>query len=409
MDIGKSLNFVDQLDYTKIKSYIEKSNLNKRVKIDTGKFCNKSCSFCYYKNQLNNTDFLSPDNAFVITKYLLSQGIEEVELSGGEPTKNPYIQDIIKSIKRGFLYHNKKPKISMVTNGSLRFDSSTREFYESFSDILISVHGYQEVHNMMVGDKRPEESNSFDRIEQLIKEISYNNFTKIRLNIVVNHWNLEENGKYFLEWLQYLIETEQIIQINFLPMNFWSDNKDFIMTREQYQQIYKSLNSFVTELISRQNKYSYKFFQNKGSINIRYGQVCLLHPDIQKYNVSHYDHLYDKTDWNKIFYPKDLTNEFKVKHDIYLNKYNSDLGEILYSTSFNSKLGYLNEKNINELVIKDQKESHLVDSICFQCINKGTCCDGVKKGYYDNELKEDVSKRKIFMKKCQEKISKWII
>ena len=56
--------------------------------------------------------------------------------------------DIIKSIKRGFLYHNKKPKISMVTNGSLRFDSSTREFYESLKG-YVGARKVKEFENVM--------------------------------------------------------------------------------------------------------------------------------------------------------------------------------------------------------------------------------------------------------------------
>lgn len=374
-----------------IKHFPEKI-LNTRVKIDTGKFCNARCQFCYYYDSIKIRDFLTLDEvkeSEYIPK-LFSKGITEFEFSGGEPTLCYELDEIIAYIKEVGKRHNIEPKFSVVSNGYFLDELVTR--CPDITEVLISLHGDSKTH---VGITKLKDS--FNRIVSFIEKYSQLESDQlpilIRINVVVTGDNLNNE---FYELLKSYIKKG--IQINFLPLNFWSDASGQTITKEQYKKIYDSINWFTytldkelkgttwKSLLKRNQKY--KDIHGANLLNIRYAEICKLDKSSIPYSVSHYEHFFDKKDWNKIFYPNDKgkpQDSFYKKNFFFFNR-------------------ELTRFHLEKTLLDDAGLSHYVDTICKDCLYFKTLkCDGIKyinqdtKTIYketEDELNDRVQKSK---------------
>ena len=366
--------------------------LNTRVKIDTGKFCNARCQFCYYYDSIKIRDFLTLNEvkeSGYIPK-LFSKGITEFEFSGGEPTLCYELDQIIAYIKEVGKKYNIEPKFSVVSNGYFLDELVTR--CPDITEVLISLHGNNKTH---VGVTKIKDS--YNRIVNFIEKYSLLESDQlpilIRINVVVTGDNLNNE---FYELLKSYIKKG--IQINFLPLNFWSDASGQTITKEQYKKIYDSINWFTyildkelkgttwKSLLKRNQKY--KDIHGANLLNIRYAEICKLDKSSIPYSVSHYEHFFDKKDWNKIFYPNDKgkpQDSFYKKNLFFFNR-------------------ELNRFHLEKTLLDDAGLSHYIDTICKDCLYFKTLkCDGIKyinqdtKTIYketEDELNDRVQKSK---------------
>ena len=341
--------------------------LNTRVKIDTGKFCNARCQFCYYYDSIKIRDFLTLNEvkeSGYIPK-LFSKGITEFEFSGGEPTLCYELDQIIAYIKEVGKKYNIEPKFSVVSNGYFLDELVTR--CPDITEVLISLHGNNKTH---VGVTKIKDS--YNRIVNFIEKYSLLESDQlpilIRINVVVTGDNLNNE---FYELLKSYIKKG--IQINFLPLNFWSDASGQTITKEQYKKIYNSINWFTytldkelkgttwKSLLKRNQKY--KDIHGANLLNIRYAEICKLDKSSIPYSVSHYEHFFDKKDWNKIFYPNDKgkpQDSFYKKNLFFFNR-------------------ELNRFHLEKTLLDDAGLSHYIDTICKDCLYFKTLkCDGIK-------------------------------
>ena len=388
---NKSGKFKLDLINEMIKQFPDKI-LNTRVKIDTGKFCNARCQFCYYYDSIKIRDFLTLDEvkeSGYIPK-LFSKGITEFEFSGGEPTLCYELDQIIAYIKEVGKKHNIEPKFSVVSNGYFLDELVTR--CPDITEVLISLHGNNKTH---VGVTKIKDS--YNRIVNFIEKYSQLESDQlpilIRLNVVVTGDNLNNE---FYELLKSYIKKG--IQINFLPLNFWSDASGQTINKEQYKKIYNSINWFTytldkelkgttwKSLLKRNQKY--KDIHGANLLNIRYAEICKLDKSSIPYSVSHYEHFFDKKDWNKIFYPNDKgkpQDSFYKKNLFFFNR-------------------ELNRFHLEKTLLDDAGLSHYIDTICKDCLYFKTLkCDGIKyinqdtKTIYketEDELNDRVQKSK---------------
>lgn len=361
---------------------IDQSTLNKKIKLDTGSFCNARCNFCYYFDSLTRDDRLSIDETFKLLsndEFLkILKEVEVIEFSGGEPTLVKNLQIIIKLIyDKALELGNSNLKFGIVTNGwNLKsfLTGLDMEILKLIDTVLISLHGNKKVHENITKLK-----GSYDRIiiaTQYIKR----NFPdiKIRINVVLTG---QEITLEFLNTLNYFINSN--IQINLLPLNHWEDaNKlDSTILQETNLRIYKSINDIMKRLSNHLNNINSKYLKNGSNIiNIRYARPCLIDEEYHKYIVGHFGHFFDKLDWNKLWYP----NYSKEKN---IFKYEQ-----------------ISKESILKQYINDAELSHTVDNICKKCPKfKDLTCDGQKidnqKENYINVSHEDIEYRKIFIKK----------
>lgn len=262
-----------------------------RARLDTGTFCNYDCEFCYYKDQL---DVKTPWE--IVKKridYLLSYGITQVDLSGGESSVSP---DWFKILD----YCNDKfESISCLSHGgrfaNIDFLKESQE--RGLKEILFSLHGSTaEVHDKITGRK-----GSFERILQGISNAKELGMI-VRTNTTVyyrNYHQLENEHSA-------LINSINPVESNFITLNYWGDWNVI-----EFENIsYKDMSTAISRCISKLN--------NGIEVNIRYAPYCYFKED-RKYIAGTYQHIYDVRDWNREMYSytldvsKEYTPEEKIQ------------------------------------------------------------------------------------------------
>lgn len=243
-------------------------DMNRRAKLDTGKECNYKCSFCYYRNQLDEVD------SFEVIKeridYLAECGFNEIDLSGGESSIHENFLEIIRYAK------SKNLSISMLSNGS-KFDNINflKESQEAgLEEILFSLHGYKHEH-----DKIVHVSGAYDK---LIKSIQ--NCKVLGINVRINT-TITQLFKSTDEMIQVYKEIDPF-ELNILTLNEFADAKTYFPYSKSIP-IVKNLLNGLTDHIQL--------------INVRYTPFCML-KGYEKHVCNTLQHIYDIYDWNVVSY-----------------------------------------------------------------------------------------------------------
>ena len=301
--------------------------LNSRAKLDTGTNCQAKCSFCYYIKDLDKvTSFEVIEERINI---IADKGIKEIDLSGGESSIHEKWFDIIE------LCNKKFDRVSCLSNGFkfADYEFAEKSFNLGLKEIMFSLHGWDErSHDKIVGRNK-----AFSKIIQAIQNCHIIGI-KVRLNCTVTDFNAP-NMKEYAE----LIKTLDSTQINFLPLNYWSDaSKNETMD-------YETLSAGIHKAIDILKKTDIQ-------INVRYIPFCFM-KGYEKYVVGTYQHIHDLDDWNIAYY------------DVYEYKKSAELTVEDYYDIAKSKINYTYTKP------KD----------CFDC-KYFDICDGIEKVLTDQKV-----------------------
>ena len=130
--------------------------------------------------------------------------------------------------------------------------------------------------------------------------------------------------------------------------------------------------------------------------------MCLLDRWAREYVVSHTDHIYDLHDWNKVFYPKDFSeNQYTRPASEYYNLNDNSLKNFSKRKRIIKDLSFRSQLNA---ALRDQEQSHIKDGLCTKC-EYFLKCDGIKKEEYQLKENQDTTSmnyRKLFIKRNQE-------
>lgn len=241
-----------------------------RAKLDTGTFCNYTCTFCYYRDKLDLCD------SFDIVKervdYLVECGITEVDLSGGESSYHPNWFEILDYCQ------SKGLRISTVSNGSMfaDFDFIQKSEQHGLKEILFSIHGSNpKMHDKVVGVE-----GAFNKI---ILAIMHSKFLgiRVRINYVVTLHSIESTK----EWIR-LFRDLAPFEVNFLTLN----NFGIAKQRLSYEKSTTHIKHIIDKI-----KYVIQY------INVRYTPYCYME-GYEKYVCNTFQHIYDLYDWNMAVY-----------------------------------------------------------------------------------------------------------
>lgn len=255
--------------------------INNRAKLDTGKLCNYRCEFCYYKDQLNTRDSLDVIRSRV--DYILSYGIDEIDLSGGESSVEPNWFHILEYCQGKF------KRISCLSHGGKFSDRVfTQKSYElGLREILFSVHGTDEkTHDAIVG-----RSGAFKNLMKAI-EVAHLTGIEVRINTTVYNANAD---KIDIDVIKSLHPT----QVNFIALNYWQDNDGFESV--DYEFVCDNVKRYIDQL------------KTQVQVNARYFPICYMQ-GYEEYVKTHYHHIYDVKDWNKAIYNGTLDTSIKYTH-----------------------------------------------------------------------------------------------
>lgn len=278
----------------------------------------------------------SLDEIYAHMDFLKKYGIEEIEFTGGEPTLHPDWFKIVEYAAKNFRH------VATISNG---WKFSSEDFIKDskaagLNEILFSLHGYdQETHSSIT--KKPL---AFHRIvaamhfAKMLNIMVRINTTVCSLNVNTLYQNIE------------LIESINPIGINFLPVNYWSDNSQY---REPTS--YKEMSDCIKRCIDvLEGKIDF--------INVRYIPFCYM-KGYEKYVSDWSQRQYDLWDWNNHVADHFLSEDEKegiIKNGI--SKYSQ--------------------------VIKMRRYSYKKYDSCMEC-KYLPICDGIEKQLEDPVFPED--------------------
>jgi MoaA/NifB/PqqE/SkfB family radical SAM enzyme len=141
------------------------SNKTKRAHITISYLCNNFCKFCFQNESDRNINH-SYDTIIKKIDSVISDELETLILSGGEPTIH---KDILKLIK--YCKEKKVKNIQVISNGRM---FSNLEFVKKaknagLSEVTVSIHGYKKVHDDLVCVKGAY-SQAYKAVENLISQ-----------------------------------------------------------------------------------------------------------------------------------------------------------------------------------------------------------------------------------------------
>ncbi len=306
----------------------------KRVKIFTGPLCNHNCLFCYYKDRLKNIFPFEAIKERIDLAY--EYGCRDADLSGGEASIRKDFFDILDYCT------SKGMKVSTVSNGwkFADFNFIKEAHKHGLNEILFSLHGSNpDLHDDIVRHK-----GAFKRLIQAIKNAKELGF-RVRINCTVfsqNVKNLEE------EYPRLLLEL-QPFEVNFIEVNYWSDNKDFKTSNTEETVFYlkKCIDKIKDNML----------------VNVRYIPFCYM-KGYEKYNTNYFQIVYDIYDWEIFGYTylsEKLENPLNIAKINFKNMSELDKLKLNYNAA--------RENRINGFEKLEE---------CYRC-KHFYICDGIKK------------------------------
>jgi MoaA/NifB/PqqE/SkfB family radical SAM enzyme len=168
--------------------------------------CNLWCKMCDYRMVRLGRPELTLAEIRNIIGTVGEQGLQHLELSGGEPMMRPDIYEIIGTA------HALRIKVSMITNGTLIGEpEASRLVQAGLNDLIVSLEGFAEVNDRLRG--RGNYNKGMETIGYFQKNRDFTG--RIQVAITISRQNY---GQLF-EFTRYLLESIGIDAISFHPFN----------------------------------------------------------------------------------------------------------------------------------------------------------------------------------------------
>jgi len=117
--------------------------MRKAAYLQVTRECNNECIFCSNPEIDNSITF---EDAKRTTDMFISQGYNEIILTGGEPTRAGFICDLIRYIR-------KSADLKMISNGTITKKMAAQMHEAGLTDINISIHSLDEESARKLGSK----------------------------------------------------------------------------------------------------------------------------------------------------------------------------------------------------------------------------------------------------------------
>ncbi|HJJ49760.1 MAG TPA: radical SAM protein [Methanocorpusculum sp.] len=151
--------------------------------------CNLRCTHCFKEANCKNTHFLEMSVIEDICNNL-SGGLYEIQLTGGEPTLHPNIEEIIIKLAQHF-------RVSLLTNGTV-LSRVSDETLQLLRAVQISIYGYSEEIFAKITDTS---GRLFNDVGQSIRRVR--TIRESRVTIVLNSFVVEHLEDYILYAISY--------------------------------------------------------------------------------------------------------------------------------------------------------------------------------------------------------------
>ncbi|MEM7175099.1 MAG: radical SAM protein [Chlamydiota bacterium] len=198
--------------------------------------CNLRCRHCVYDSGVTKMPEMTLQTVKTITPSLLSMGVDEVHITGGEPLVHREVYSIIAHLRAS------KFKVRMQTNGRLLTKACADKLKEAgLNEIMISIDGAKEHHNYFRKSER-----SFDEAIRATKVALEAGFF-VRVNTVLYQDNLDG-----IETLLALTANIGVSQHSFFylsPIGRGKELKEKMLSLSQWKDSY----SYILTIAKKMN------------------------------------------------------------------------------------------------------------------------------------------------------------
>jgi len=227
-----------------------------------------TCKFCF-RDKTDNMN-INIDYKKVINSILTENRIRYINIAGGEPTLYRNILDLLSLCKDKF------DETSIITNGSLIFnDINKLEEIIKIVDVFgLSIDSLSKEINNLTGRNIKGKSLGISEVNKIIELCKKNN-TKIKINIVINKTNLNDNSIFEINWndiqrIKLLKNQEQIFNITdkeyeeYVKLFKKNIQKNEIILEPDMDNSYLMIDSNLDISV---NKEKYNFEENSNKLN----------------------------------------------------------------------------------------------------------------------------------------------
>jgi len=217
---------------------IKKPNLKfpTRVSINITRKCNLKCKHCLSDSGKKDEDELKTVEILDLIDQLKKNGKPTLAIGGGEPLLR---RDLFKIIK--YARKNEVP-VSIITNGLLVNKEIAQKLeLLNLEYIAVSIDGLEKTHDAMRG------KGNFKKTLKNIKILrKFCNNTKLAMRVTVNTLNIKDGPKLIKLAEKLLFNSIRLAPV--LPTGRAKENKNLLITQEQYIQFVKNLHTIKSNI-----------------------------------------------------------------------------------------------------------------------------------------------------------------
>lgn len=306
--------------------------------------CNLHCPFCSIEANNRHPSAMSLEKIFDTIEEAKKLGLEELHLTGGEPSLRPDLEEIIRfAAKQGL-------NIRLITNGSIMNQEKLQRLYDAgLRSLMISIDGYEDYHNRVRG------KGVYAKAMKLIESsLLLDEFT-LRVNSVA--W--KDNEREIVELARLFNRMGIHIYSIFLgsPLGFGADAKANVFEAREWQRFSNHLQEIVNK-----EKFTMQVVIEKGFI---FNDEISLEGTLKGRGVGCYD----------------IAGHF----DYFLIRGNGDVYPCVFYSNDAPPIGNLHQDNLQALLQRYTTDSFYkavgrVPEECTSCYLMGTCKGGCR-GY----------------------------
>lgn len=212
----------------------------KTLNLLISKRCNLRCRMCDYRLGSFFVKELSIDQVKSLINQAADLGLEQLELSGGEPMMYKGIYEIIAYAK------TKGIKVLMMTNGVLIGEAEVEKLILSgLSGVVVSLEGFEEINDKIRG------LGNFQRAVKALKEFQKRKeqLDVVKVGTTISKYNYE----YILSFTQYIFMETGVNCFSYNPFkkemlyktNYLERKDEFILSREMLPRLEEEINRLI--------------------------------------------------------------------------------------------------------------------------------------------------------------------
>lgn len=190
--------------------------------------CNLDCIYCFADDKMENNE--TRENILETANHILDLGFMNVGLSGGEPTINPYLKDVIDTFKG-------KCSINIDTNGTLEQLGDMAKLLKE-ANVLVRIT-IDSVNSEILEKVRPSKNKKMNQLELIKKNIK--KLQKENVPIMIHTVITQINKNYLKDIAEVLVDLG-VNRWHIYGVNYSEKCKKFYdkikLTNEELNSIY---------------------------------------------------------------------------------------------------------------------------------------------------------------------------